>query len=363
LPARAPTASGQSRINDLKKRTLMTDIQSQPLTEDLPGSGHDTVSIEDIEAAAERIRGHALKTPVLQHPLLNERTGASVLIKPENLQRSGSFKFRGAFNRLNMISEDDRPKGVVACSSGNHAQGIAASAQLLGMPATIVMPEDAPQIKLARTRGYGASVVTYDRETESRDAIAQALCEESGATFVHPYNDPGVVAGQGTVGLELAAQAAELGLRLDDVLACTGGGGLSGGIALALAHKSPGTCFHTAEPALFDDYKRSLESGTIQTNAVKSGSVCDALLTEAPGGLSFSILRDLAGEAVTVTDEEALAAVAFAFTELKLVGEPGGAVALAALLTGKLPLQGKTVGVVLTGGNIDPQMLMTALSR
>nr|WP_269586299.1 threonine/serine dehydratase [Roseibium sp. Sym1] len=321
------------------------------------------VSIEDIEAAAARIDGYAVKTPVLRHPLLDERTGARVLLKPENLQRSGSFKFRGAFNRLNMIPPEDRPRGVVACSSGNHAQGVAASAKLLGMPATIVMPEDAPQIKLARTRGYGARVVTYDRETESRDVIARALCDESGATFVHPYNDPGVIAGQGTVGLELAAQAAALGVRLDDVLACTGGGGLASGVALALAHKTPGTCFHTAEPALFDDYKRSLESGTIRTNAVKSGSVCDALLTEAPGELGFSILRKLAGAAVTVTDDEALAAVAFAFTELKLVVEPGGAVALAALLSGKLPLEDKTVGIVLTGGNIDPQMLMTALNR
>jgi len=341
----------------------MTDIQPQSLPLDLPDFSGGSVSIEDIEAAARRINGQALKTPVLQHPLLNERTGARVLIKPENLQRSGSFKFRGAFNRLNMIPVENRPKGVVACSSGNHAQGIAVSAQLLGMPATIVMPEDAPQIKLARTRGYGAAVVTYNRDTESRDAIAADLCRESGATFVHPYDDPGVVAGQGTVGLELAAQAAELGFQLDDVLACTGGGGLSGGIALALAHITPATCFHTAEPALFDDYKRSLESGSIQTNAAKSGSVCDALLTEAPGDLSFSILRKLAGEAVTVSDEEALAAVAFAFNELKLVVEPGGAVALAALLSGKLPLQGKIVGVVLTGGNIDPQMLMKALDR
>ncbi|MCK7614923.1 threonine ammonia-lyase [Roseibium sediminicola] len=341
----------------------MADIQSQPLAEDVPDLSGFAVSIEDIEAAAGRIDGQAVKTPVLRHPLLDERTGARVLIKPENLQRSGSFKFRGAFNRLNLIPEADRPKGVVACSSGNHAQGVAASAQLLGMPATIVMPEDAPQIKLERTRGYGATVVTYDRETESRDAIAKALCDESGATFVHPYNDPGVIAGQGTVGLELAAQAAALGLPLDDVLACTGGGGLASGIAVALAHKTPQTRFHTAEPALFDDYKRSLESGTIQTNAAKSGSVCDALLTEAPGEVSFSILRELAGEAVAVTDEEALAAVAFAFSELKLVVEPGGAVALAALLTGKLPLQGQTVGVVLTGGNIDPQMLMQALGR
>ena len=340
----------------------MTDLQSQadaPLTAPLGAS----VSVDDIEAAAERIRGQAVVTPVLRHPALDAAAGTTVLIKPENLQRSGSFKFRGAFNRLTLIPQADRPRGVVACSSGNHAQGVAASAQILGMPATIVMPADAPAIKLERTRGFGATVVTYDRAHEDRDQIASDLCRESGATFVHPFDDPGVIAGQGTVGLELAAQADALGFRLDDVLACTGGGGLSGGIALALETKSPSTCFHTVEPALFDDYKRSLEAGTRLSNAAKSGSVCDALLSETPGEIGFSILNRLAGEGLTVTDEEALAAVAFAFKELKLVVEPGGAAALAALLAGKLPVKGKTVGVVLTGGNIDPQMLMNALAR
>ncbi|XHC12839.1 threonine/serine dehydratase [Labrenzia sp. ac12] len=341
----------------------MTNMQSLPVSEAGSKLAGKTVSIEDVEAAAERIRSEALVTPLLRHPLLDEVTGATVVVKPENLQRSGSFKFRGAFNRLSLIPPADRPRGVVACSSGNHAQGVAASAQLLGMPATIVMPSDAPRIKLERTRGYGATVITYDRETEDRDAIAGDLCSKSGATFVHPYNDVGVIAGQGTVGLELAAQAAALGLHLDDVLACTGGGGLSSGIALALEAKSPGTVFHTAEPELFDDYKRSLDAGERLSNAVKTGSVCDALLSDSPGDIGFSILSRVAGEGVTVTDEEALAAVAFAFTELKLVVEPGGAVALAALLAGKLPFRGKTVGIVLTGGNIDPQMLKTALSR
>ncbi len=327
-----------------------------------PKTSELAVSFEDILAAAERIGGEALVTPVLRHPLLDERASARVLIKPENLQRSGSFKFRGAFNRLCQIPPEDRPKGVVACSSGNHAQGVASGARLLGMPATIVMPADAPAIKLERTRGLGARVVTYDRETEDRDVIAAAICRESDATFVHPYNDPAVIAGQGTVGLELTDQTAALGLQLDDVLACTGGGGLSSGIALALAARSPSTRFHTVEPALFDDYKRSLEAGEILSNPAKTGSICDALLSDSPGELGFSILRRLAGEGVTVTDGEVLAAVAFAFTELKLVVEPGGAVALAAVLSGKLPLAGRTVGVVLTGGNMDPQMLMTALA-
>jgi len=327
-----------------------------------PAGSKSDVSIADIEAAAARIRGEALLTPLLRHPVLDERSGAKVLIKPENLQRTGSFKFRGAFNCLSLIPASERPRGVVACSSGNHAQGVAASAKLLGMPATIVMPADAPEIKLERTRGYGARVITYDRETEDREEIAARVQSETGATFVHPYNAPAVIAGQGTVGLEMAAQAAALGRQFDDVLACTGGGGLSSGIALALHHKSPGTRFHTVEPEMFDDYKRSLEAGALLSNGSKTGSICDALLSESPGEIGFSILRGLAGEGVTVTDEEVLDAVAFALTELKLVVEPGGAAALAAVLSGKLSIKGKIVGVVLTGGNIDPKMIFKALS-
>ncbi|WP_434051135.1 MAG: threonine/serine dehydratase [Roseibium sp.] len=335
-----------------------------PTTDDaLRDYSGKAVTFEDVETAADRISGFAVKTPLLHHPALDAQTGATVLVKPESLQRSGSFKFRGAFNCLNLIPEANRANGVVACSSGNHAQGVAASAGILGVEATIVMPDDAPRIKLERTRAFGAKVVTYDRENEDRDQIAAALCAETGATFVHPFNDPAVIAGQGTVGLEMAMQARDMGYTLDDVLACTGGGGLSSGIALALAQTSPGTRFHTVEPAEFDDYKRSLEAGALLSNTRKSGSICDALLSETPGEIGFSILRQLASEGLTVTDEEVLDAVAFAFTELKLVVEPGGAAALAAVLKGKLPLQGKTVGLVLTGGNIDPDMLSRALSR
>ncbi|MBN9671443.1 threonine ammonia-lyase [Roseibium aggregatum] len=337
----------------------MTDSPIQPEA----AVSEQTVSYSDIEAAAERIRGEALVTPLLRHPVLDERCGATVLIKPENLQRTGSFKFRGAFNRLCQIPESERARGVVACSSGNHAQGVAASAKLLGMPATIVMPSDAPRIKLERTRASGATVVTYDRSRENRDAIAARICSETGATFVHPYNDPAVIAGQGTVGLEIADQAAALGVQLDDVLACTGGGGLSSGIALALLGKSPGTRFHTVEPAMFDDYKRSLEAGCIQSNQLKAGSICDALLSEAPGEIGFSILRSLAGTGLLVTDDEVLDAVAFAFSELKLVVEPGGAAALAAVLSGKLPLRKKKICIVLTGGNADPETILKSVSN
>ncbi|PVB61737.1 threonine/serine dehydratase [Labrenzia sp. 011] len=341
----------------------MTDTQFQPDSGNTRAYSGKAITIDDIEAAAVRIGSEVLATPLLRNPVLDERTGARVFVKAENLQRSGSFKFRGAFNCLNLIPEEARARGVVACSSGNHAQGVAASAQLLGMPATIVMPADAPLIKLERTRGYGARVVTYDRETEDRDAIAAALCAQSGATLVHPYNDPAVIAGQGTVGLEMVAQAAAFGVEFDHVLACTGGGGLSSGIALALASRSPAALFHTCEPERFDDYKRSLEAGTLLSNAAKSGSVCDALMAETPGEIGFSILRRLAGEGVTVSDDEVLDAVAFAFTELKLVVEPGGAAALAAVLSGKLSFAGSTVGLVLTGGNIDPRMMEKVLSR
>lgn len=327
-----------------------------------PSDKDIVVSFADIQDAAGALQGVAVKTPLLNSAALDERVGGRIFIKPENLQRSGSFKFRGAYNCLRQIDPALRPKGVVACSSGNHAQGVAASAKIFGMPATIVMPADAPEVKLNRTRAYGATVITYERANEDRDQIAARICAETGATFVHPYNDPAVIAGQGTTGLEMAAQAKDLGVHLQDVLACTGGGGLSSGIALALAHTSPDTVFHTVEPENFDDYKRSLEAGTLLSNESKSGSVCDALLSESPGEIGFSILRKYSGEGFTVSDKEALDAVAFAFSELKLVLEPGGAAALAAILSGKLDLKEKSVGVVLTGGNIDPKMLFSSLS-
>ncbi|MTH97793.1 threonine/serine dehydratase [Roseibium sp. RKSG952] len=315
----------------------------------------------DIRAAQDRLDHVAVRTPLLRFPVLDERVGATVLVKPENLQRTGSFKFRGAYNRLSLIPEEKRKAGVVACSSGNHAQGIAEAARLFSMPATIVMPSDAPAIKLKRTRDFGARVVTYDRATEDREAIAARICADTGGTFVHPFDDPGVIAGQGTVGAEIAAQSRDQGLVPDMVIACTGGGGLSSGIALALQSDLPECVFHTSEPAGFDDYRRSLTSGHREKNGALGGSVCDALLSETPGALGFRILRACAGEGYVVSDSQALEAVAFAFTELKLVVEPGGAVALAALLSGQADVAGKIVSVVLTGGNIDPDVLSRAL--
>jgi threonine dehydratase len=317
---------------------------------------------EDVVSARARIAGEAVVTPLLNSPYLDELTGGRILLKAENLQRTGSFKFRGAFNRLSQIPVEERGPGVVACSSGNHAQGVAEAARLLGMPATIVMPEDAPEAKLARTRRSGAKVVTYRRGVEDREAIAHELCAQTSATMVHPYNDPGVIAGQGTAGAEIVEQAAALGLSLDAMLTCAGGGGLTAGIALALEKLAPDCELLPVEPEGFDDYGRSLVAGARVANPSEGGSVCDAILTPTPGERSFAIVSRCATRGLVVSDDEALAAVAFAFRELKLVVEPGGAVCLAAVLTGKLPVKGRTVALTLSGGNIDADVLSRALA-
>ncbi|NRG17976.1 threonine/serine dehydratase [Rhizobiales bacterium] len=321
----------------------------------------DAPVFEDILAARERISGKAERTPLLRSAFLDEVTGGSVLIKPEVLQRTGSFKFRGAFNRLSMIPPEDRAKGVVACSSGNHAQGVAEAARLLAIPATIVMPHDAPSVKKSRTERSGATVVGYERGVENRDEIAAGIVAETGATFIHPYNDPGVIVGQGTAGLEIAEQAEEMGLAPEAMLTCAGGGGLTAGIALALERLLPDCAVYPVEPEGFDDYARSLEAGHRVANPSAVGSICDAILTETPGDIGFAITSRRAKRGLVVSDEEALKAVAFAFRELKLVVEPGGAVALAALLSGKIDIAGKCVAIILSGGNIEPAMMMRAL--
>ena len=321
----------------------------------------DIPSFSDIEAAADRIQGQAVETPLISVPLLDEQTGAKVFLKPECLQRTGSFKFRGAYNRLSCIPEDRREAGVVACSSGNHAQGIAEAARLLGMNATIVMPSDAPAIKRMRTERSGARIVAYDRVTEDREAIALEIQTRTGATFVHPYNDPAVIAGQGTCGLEISLGLEAMGLAPDVVLVCCGGGGLTAGVALAVKTRHPDCQVFAVEPEGFDDYGRSLKSGQRETNARLSGSICDAILTDRPGEVGFAINRERLEAGLVVSDDEALSAVAFAFHEAKLVVEPGGAVALATLLAGRLDVRGKNVAAVLSGGNIDPDMMVRAL--
>ncbi|WP_068314651.1 threonine ammonia-lyase [Polycladidibacter hongkongensis] len=320
------------------------------------------VSYQDIVEAEQRIRPEARVTPLLCSEVLDRISGRRVFLKPETLQRTGSFKFRGAYNRLQLIPEGERSAGVVACSSGNHAQGVAAAAGLLGMQATIVMPQDAPATKIERTKALGAEVVLYDRDQQDRDQIAKDLCAKRGATLVHPYEDTGIVAGQGTAGLEMVTQMRAQGVVPDAVLCCTGGGGLSSGVAIGVEHGFANTVLVTCEPEGFDDYARSLAKGERVANKRFGGSVCDAVLTPTPGKISFDILKDRRVASVVVSDEEALRAVAFAFTELKLVVEPGGAVALAAVLFDRLPAEMRSVAVVLSGGNVDADVMAKALS-
>jgi threonine dehydratase len=310
----------------------------------------------DLLAARRRLTTLACRTPLIEHPALNALTGGRVLLKAENLQRVGAFKFRGAYNKIAQLDKAAYPGGVVACSSGNHAQGVAAAATIMGLKSTIVMPSDAPRLKIARTKAFGAEVVPYDRTKEDRDAIARDLCDKRNAAYVHPFDDPDVIAGQGTAGLEMMEQAEAIGATLDIVLVGVSGGGLISGVSIAVKEKCPTAVIYSVEPEGFDDLARSLVHGERQRNAALSGSICDALMSNTPGKLTFEVAkRNLVGGLV-VTDEEAKTAVRFAFEELKLVLEPGGAVSLAAILAGKLPLQGKTVAAILSGGNIDPAL-------
>lgn len=323
------------------------------------------ITLGNIAEAARRLAGHAVVTPLLESPLLNERIGGRLLIKADCLQRTGSFKFRGAFYRLSLLNDSERRSGVVAYSSGNHAQAVAAAAKLLGIRAAIVMPADAPAPKMAATRAWGADIVTYDRYTEDREAIGAALARERGATLVPPYDDPLIVTGQGTLGLEIADQAAALGARLDTALVPCGGGGLIAGTATALTARVPGVKIYAVEPAGFDDTARSLAAGERLANPPLSAdalSFCDALLAPMPGVVTFAINRRLLAGGVTVDDAEVARAMAIAFSEFKIVVEPGGAVALAAALSGRFDCRGKTVAVVCSGGNVDAAVFAAALA-
>ncbi|MBM3648865.1 MAG: threonine/serine dehydratase [Alphaproteobacteria bacterium] len=320
-------------------------------------------TFDDVRAAARRLDGVVVRTPLLENARINARLGGRLLIKAECLQRTGSFKLRGAYNFLASMSEADRTKGAVGWSSGNHAQGLAEAARLVGMKATIVMPADAPALKIANTKASGAAVVLHDRVKESREEIGMAIAHKTGATVVPPYDHPWIVAGQGTAGLEIVEQAKALGVALDAVAAPCSGGGLSTGIALAVKGLSPTTNVHAGEPAGFDDLARSLAAGTKQKNDKLSGSICDALLAPTPGDVTFPLALRLLGPGLVVTDEEVLDAMETAFREFKLVVEPGGAVALAAALSGKLPVEGRAVTVVCSGGNVDHATFARALRR
>ncbi|WP_149140937.1 threonine ammonia-lyase [Gemmobacter caeruleus] len=319
--------------------------------------------ISRIEAAAFRLQGHALRTPLLGSALLNEIAGRRVWLKAECLQHTGSFKFRGGWAAVSALSPEARAQGVIAYSSGNHAQGVALAAQRHGAPCVIVMPADAPPVKIANTRDYGAEVVLYDRARDNRDAIGARIAAERGLTLIKPFDDAEVIAGQGSCGLEIAEQATELGIREADVLVCCGGGGLASGVALALESRAPGLRVRTAEPEGFDDMARSLASGRVQRNDAASGSICDAILTPAPGALTFPILSRLAGPGLVVSDAEALRAMALAWLRLKVVLEPGGAVALAAALFRPDQIAGEDVICIGSGGNVDLAVFRQALAR
>lgn len=315
------------------------------------------ITIDDVAIAAKRLQGLAVRTPMIENEALNDRLDARVMIKPECLQRSGSFKFRGAYNRLSAMTEEEKARGVVAFSSGNHAQGVAMAARLLGIHAAIVMPSDAPKIKVARTERDGAEVITYDRFTGSREGIAREICQERGAVLVPSFDDPYIMAGQGTVGYELAQDLAAMGMTPDFVTAPCGGGGLMSGIATAMRATFPDVGIVTVEPAGYDDTARSFASGVREENDMQTRTICDALLAEMPGKLTFAVNHGFGASGVAVTDEEVHDAMCFAVEELKLVVEPGGAVALAALLSGKIDAKGKIVALVLSGGNVDPDLL------
>ena len=315
----------------------------------------------DVAAAAKRIASHARRTPLLRNAFLDEDSGKKIFLKPEMLQISGSFKFRGAYNRISQLSTEERAAGVIAWSSGNHAQGVAAAAKLEGVRARIVMPKDAPAIKLANTRALGAEVITFDRYSEDREQISYALAAREGGIIVPSYDDPHIIAGQGTAGMEIFEDALAMGEKLDALLICCGGGGLTAGCALAGEALSPTTAIYCVEPEHYDDYARSLSSGQREAADTARPSICDALLSPTPGALTFPINARLLSGGLVVTEAEVKAAMRYAFRVLKLVIEPGGAVALAALLAGKIDPRHKNVALMLSGGNVDPTFFASIL--
>jgi threonine dehydratase len=315
-----------------------------------------------IRVANDRLMGHKRVTPLLSSPFLDEIAGKRVFVKPECLQHTGSFKYRGAFSAVSALPEETRAKGVIAFSSGNHAQGVAFAARQHGISSVIIMPEDAPKTKIDNTRALGAEVVLYDREHEDRDEIGARISRERNLTLIKPFDEPEVIAGQGTCGLEIAEQAAELGITVADVLVCCGGGGLTSGIALALEQDAPNMRVRPVEPEGFDDVCRSLISGKIERNPTTLGSLCDAIVTLSPGQLTFPIMQRLCHAGITVTEEQALHAVQLAHDRLKITVEPGGAVALAAALFHGDQITSDCVIAVASGGNVDRDVFERALT-
>lgn len=319
--------------------------------------------ISMIEAARQRIGSEAVRTPLLSSPFLDDIAGRQVFVKAECLQRTGSFKFRGGWSAVSGLAPDVRQRGVIAFSSGNHAQGVALAATLHGVPSVIIMPHDAPKIKIDNTRAYGAEVVLFDRSKDDRDAIGAKLSQERGLTLIRPFDEPLVIAGQGTVGLEIAEQGKDHGIDRAEVLVPCGGGGLTSGVAIALEAKAPGYTVRTCEPERFDDVARSLVSGKIERNEALSGSICDAIITPQPGNITFPLMLERCGKGIAVTEEEALRAMVLAFLRLKVVIEPGGAVALAAALFHASEFETDTIIAVASGGNVDPDVMASALAH
>lgn len=319
------------------------------------------MNIDMIEAASQRIGNRARMTPLLSSPFVDKLAGRRVWVKAECLQHTGSFKIRGGWSAVSALSDEVRARGVFAFSSGNHAQGVALAAQAHGIPSVILMPSDAPRLKIDNTRALGAEVVLYDRARDDRDGIGKRLAEVRGLTLIRPFDDAQVIAGQGTVGLEIARQAQAEAIGTATVLVCCGGGGLTSGIALALEAHAPGLRVRPCEPENFDDVTRSLASGTIERNASLAGSLCDAIITPQPGNLTFPILQRLCGAGIVISDEEALRAMAVAYARLKIILEPGGAAALAAALFHGDELEGDDVIAVATGGNVDTDIFARAL--
>ena len=317
----------------------------------------------DIADAAARLQGQAVRTPLLRNDVLDARLDARVFVKAECLQRTGSFKFRGAFNRISRMNSEEKQRGVLAYSSGNHAQGVAAAARLNGTTAKILMPTDAPRAKVEGVEFWGGEVVEYDRGRDNREEMGRAIAKAEGRILVPPYEDPFIIAGQGTAGLEAVEQMAEFGATPDIVVCCAGGGGLIAGVGLAVKHHHPDAQVWSAEPAGFDDHRRSIESGRRETNERLTGSICDAIITPTPGELTWSLNSIQLSAGAAVSDEDALDAMAFAWRHMKIVVEPGGVVALAAVLSGKIDVAGRSVCVLATGGNVDRALFSKALER
>ncbi len=323
----------------------------------------DVPSSASVLEAYETLKSVVIKTPLLESPALNEKLGARLFLKCEMLQKTGSFKFRGAYNAISRLTNDQRRRGVFAFSSGNHAQGVAYAAKLLNSRATILMPEDTPEIKLNNTREYGADVITYDRYRESREEIGAAIAAERDLCLIRPYDNADVISGQGSVGLEIISQLTEIGATADLLCAPCGGGGLMSGISLAVAPQSPRTILHTAEPEFFEDTARSLSAGHPVSNSGNHRSICDAIVTPMPGNITFPILQQHLNSGLVVSDRETTQAIRTAFEYFKVAIEPGGAVALAAFLSGKTDIAGKTVVAVASGGNVDPALFSRILAK